>query len=539
MSRTNTTQTNGTQDSHYRAEKKQEQMIDVDNDYFALNPWYNQQKDKPVFGLAAPLPHTLRKGMWWGKGDLRKSLYKVDEEKNDDGVARQDGLDFEEKTRQPAPSGGASGFNGDYFTSQNVRTGLDDESDGSQGTIVGEPGSQDPDRFQTTIHGRRVNVRRLPTAEADEVLGNRHQNHESQDHESQDHRGHPRAPVNEHGLTENQGNGTQRGQFGLQDGLHPLKEVGTHETSETQKEKHRVEQREHEAQKEYYDRYRNPIARLRAQYPQAPAEFLATFVYLFLGLTTNLSIATSQNTTGSFETQAWGWGFAVMIGIYMAGGTSGAHLSPCVSICLFVYRGFPWRMAVLYICVQMLAGLAAGALAFALYRDAIYAVDPGLTLEITGSAIFPKGPAFSTVTGFFNDFVYMAVWICITFALGDDQNSPPGQGMTALIFGFAGYLTMVALGYNTGLGISPARDLGPRLVALWVGYDDAFKGGYWAYGPWCASISGALFGGFIYDLLIFVGGESPVNYRWPQPGDIKWKVKEKKEQTKDKIQGIA
>jgi aquaglyceroporin related protein len=178
-----------------------------------------------------------------------------------------------------------------------------------------------------------------------------------------------------------------------------------------------------------------------------------------------------------------------------------------------------------------------------LYRDAIHAVDPGLTLEITGSALFPKGPIYSTATGFFNDFVYMAIFVCVIFALGDDQNSPPGQGMTAFIVGLTGYVTMIALGYNTGLGISPARDLGPRLIALWVGYEDAFIGGYWAYGSWGASISGALVGGLLYDLCIFVGGESPVNYRWPQPGDIKWKAKEKKKQAKekanDKIQRMA
>lgn len=110
--------------------------------------------------------------------------------------------------------------------------------------------------------------------------------------------------------------------------------------------------------------------------------------------------------------------------------------------------------------------------------------------------------------------------------------------MTALIFGFLGYLMMVSLGYNTGLGISPARDLGPRLVGLWAGYD-AFSSPYWAYGPFGAAISGAVFGGFIYDLFIFVGGESPVNYRWPKKGDIKWKMHVKKEQAKDKIHSVA
>lgn len=173
------------------------------------------------------------------------------------------------------------------------------------------------------------------------------------------------------------------------------------------------------------------------------------------------------------------------------------------------------------------------------YHDAIHEVDPGLTLDMTGKALFPKGPIYSTATGFFNDFIYMAIFVCVVFALGDDQNSPPGQGMTAFIVGLTGMVTMIGLGYNTGLGISPARDLGPRLVAYWVGYKDAFSTGYWAYGCWGASVSGALCGGLLYDTCIFVGGESPVNYRWPQPGDIKWRARQTKQLAKDKIQQVA
>lgn len=87
-------------------------------------------------------------------------------------------------------------------------------------------------------------------------------------------------------------------------------------------------------------------------------------MYLFLGIATNLSIATSQNSTGNFESQAWAWGFAVMVGIYLSGGVSGGHLSPCITLALSIFRGFPWRMALVYICMQMLAGLAAGGLAY-------------------------------------------------------------------------------------------------------------------------------------------------------------------------------
>jgi aquaglyceroporin related protein len=95
-SRTNqTSTTGGLIDANERAEKKQEQTVDIQNEYFALNPWYNQQKEKPVFGLASPLPRTVRKGMFWGKGGLKNSLYKVDEPQDNDGIERHDGLDFQ------------------------------------------------------------------------------------------------------------------------------------------------------------------------------------------------------------------------------------------------------------------------------------------------------------------------------------------------------------------------------------------------------------------------------------------------------------
>ncbi|EFQ93612.1 hypothetical protein PTT_08938 [Pyrenophora teres f. teres 0-1] len=516
------TRENIRQEPPRRPEKKQQQTVDVENDYFTLNPWYNEQKLKPVFGLGAPLPRTVRRGMWWGRGDLRKSLYKVEED--EDGVARQDGLNFDDN-----------------------KAVLEEDSEDSETTLGGgrqQNRHNDPERFQTTIDGRNVNVRRVPTSEANELLHNRdqqthsHENHEAQEH----HEGQERAPVDEHGLDYSDARGQQQ-HFGLQDGLPPLKELDTHGTSETKQEQKEEQRKAEEAEREFYNQYRNPIARFRAKYPQAPAEFLATFIYLLIGLCVNLSVATSKNGTGNFETQAWGWGFAVMIGIYLGGGVSGSHLSPTISISLSVYRGFPWKMALIYIAMQLLAGLCAGAVAYALYSDAIHAVDPGLTLDLTGKALFPQGPIYSTATGFFNDFVYMAIFVCVIFALGDDQNSPPGQGMTALIVGLTGMVTMIGLGYNTGLGISPARDLGPRLIALWVGYEDAFASGYWAYGSWGASISGALCGGLLYDLCIFVGGESPINYRWPQPGDIKWRAIDKKNRTKerakDKIQQVA
>jgi aquaglyceroporin related protein len=120
--------------------------------------------------------------------------------------------------------------------------------------------------LQSFTKGRMPNVRQ-PTANSYSLAGKQRNDGSHSNSES--------APVNHHGLDGADQGSNGRNNFGLQDGLHPLQELDTHATTQTQKEHKEVQKREHEEQQEYYNQYRNPIARFRAQYPQAPAEFLA------------------------------------------------------------------------------------------------------------------------------------------------------------------------------------------------------------------------------------------------------------------------
>ncbi|ROW03349.1 hypothetical protein VSDG_01457 [Cytospora chrysosperma] len=285
---------------------------------------------------------------------------------------------------------------------------------------------------------------------------------------------------------------------------------------------------------------RNRWARFRAKYPEPLAEFLCTTMSVFLGLCGTLSVNLSQNQSmqyGTFETLCWAWGLAFMFGIYLGGGVSGAHMNPAISISLSIYRGFPWRRCGLYVVIQVLASFTGGGLAYCLYRDAILQVDPGLTETYTSWFTVPK-PWVSPATGFFSEFLGGAVIMVAVLSLGDDQNNPPGAGMHAFIIGLLVTVLKMTLGYNTGAALSPASDLGPRLVALAVGYqtDNLFKTGWWAYGPvrissivqgrkrktakalclfqWGGTLSGAIIGCALYDAIVFVGSESPINYRW-------------------------
>jgi aquaglyceroporin related protein len=190
-----------------------------------------------------------------------------------------------------------------------------------------------------------------------------------------------------------------------------------------------------------------------------------------------------------------------------------------------------------------------------IYRDAIHYTDPNLTPDITGKAFYAIPATYiTTTTAFLNNFVSAAVYVCVAFAIGDDSNIPPGSGtyspppincfsdiesgMSALIYGLMTYLLCITTG-NNGLGISPARDLGPRCVAWWVGYGRAtFSTGWWAIGPIAGGLTGTLFGALVYDVLIFVGGESPVNYRWPKTSDIKLRAKLGKDKAKQNLQEL-
>ncbi|CAN8097968.1 unnamed protein product [Discula destructiva] len=272
---------------------------------------------------------------------------------------------------------------------------------------------------------------------------------------------------------------------------------------------------------------RNKWARIRAKYPEPLAEFLCTTMSVFLGITGTLSVNLSQNQSkqyGSYETLCWAWGFAFMFGIYLGGGVSGAHMNPAISISLWLFRGFPWRRCAVYVVIQLLGAFVGAALSYAIYADAIAYVDP--TMTETYSSFFTVPQTWvSPATAFFSEFLGGAVIMIAVLSLGDDQNNPPGAGMHAFILGLLVTVLKMTLGYNTGGALSPSSDLGPRLLAQAVGYKTShlWSTGWWAYGPWGGTLSGAVIGCTLYDAIVFVGSESPVNYRWSREKHI-WRT---------------
>ncbi|KAF4610411.1 hypothetical protein G7Y89_g15708 [Cudoniella acicularis] len=227
---------------------------------------------------------------------------------------------------------------------------------------------------------------------------------------------------------------------------------------------------------------------IRLRFREPLAELLAVTVQLTLGFCADLTVATSNSKAGNEATTDWAWGLATMVGIYIAGGISGAHLNPAISIMLWIYRGFPIRKVPIYMFAQLLGAFLAGLIAFGLFQKDIIAYG-GSDLANSGTLsafiTYPRNDWIDPSTAFFTEFTATSILAVAVLALGDDTNAPPGAGMNAFVLGLIITVLSMAFGYNTGAAMNPARDLGPRLAVLAVGYgSNVFKGRYWIYGPW-------------------------------------------------------
>src|SRR5919198_6214974 len=93
------------------------------------------------------------------------------------------------------------------------------------------------------------------------------------------------------------------------------------------------------------------------------SEFLGTFVLICFGdgvvamavAALNQSGRGSQifAASGDWLLIAWGWALAVTFGVYVAGGISGAHINPAVTLALAVRRAFPWAKVGPHIVAQV------------------------------------------------------------------------------------------------------------------------------------------------------------------------------------------
>jgi glycerol uptake facilitator protein len=205
-----------------------------------------------------------------------------------------------------------------------------------------------------------------------------------------------------------------------------------------------------------------------------------------------------------------------VFGVHVAGGVSGAHLNPAVTLAFAVRRDLPWRKVLPYWLAQVLGAFVAAALVYACYRWAIDAANAkeGITREesLGTYSIFATFPAEyfgdSWWGPLLDQIVGTGILLLLICALIDTRNTAPAANLHPFLIGLVVVVIGMAFGTNAGYAINPARDFGPRLFTFFEGWGAiALPGSFgWFSGYWWIPIVGPLIGGvlgtLVYDLLI-------------------------------------
>ncbi|HEY4278025.1 MAG TPA: MIP/aquaporin family protein [Conexibacter sp.] len=253
-------------------------------------------------------------------------------------------------------------------------------------------------------------------------------------------------------------------------------------------------------------------------------EYFGTFILIMFGVgSVAMAVAAlPQSGRGTFDTASWliiafGWGFGVTFGVYVAGGVTGAHLNPAVTLAFAARGKFAWAKVPWYWISQLAGAFSAGMILYWLYAPSIDSLERARgivrgTPDSIGTysifATFPAryfgnwfGPAFDEVVG-------TALLVCLIFAIVDNLNQPPKSNLAPLIVGFIVVVIGLSFGANSGYAINPARDLGPRLVTWIEGWKTiAVPGDYgnvnsYMWIPIAAPLVGGVIGAFVYEFFI-------------------------------------
>ena len=239
------------------------------------------------------------------------------------------------------------------------------------------------------------------------------------------------------------------------------------------------------------------------------AEFVGTAILILLGdgvvANTLFGSRLGSPEAAPFSGYNWntitlGWGFAVVMAVYVAGGITGAHINPAVTAAALARGTLDLTTGVLYWVVQVAGGFVGGFLVWVLYKadfdgqgwKNVFYTAPGIHY---GDATFNQ---------YFSEFIGTFMLVLLIYAIVDNvRNVGPGANLWPFMVGMGVLAIGLSLGGPTGYAINPARDFGPRLFSgIFLSGDNmAFDGSYWLV-PIIGPLVGGVAGAFFYDFLI-------------------------------------
>jgi glycerol uptake facilitator protein len=277
------------------------------------------------------------------------------------------------------------------------------------------------------------------------------------------------------------------------------------------------------------------IGRITGLYGELLSEFLGVFVLIAFGDgVVAMAVAALPGSgrtagptviflaAGDWLLIAFGWALAVAFAVWVAGGVSGAHLNPAVTLAFAVRRRFSWQKVLPYWGAQVFGAFVGAALVLLVYDNAINAFNTAARTPRGGGqalasfSIFATFPASYFHGGYagplIDQVVGTAFLLIFVVALIDLRNTAVGSNLAPLAIGLAVAAIGMSYGANAGYAINPARDFGPRLLAYFAGWGRVALPGSYHVGTfqfssyWWIPIVGPLIGGvlgvLIYDLFI-------------------------------------
>jgi glycerol uptake facilitator protein len=227
------------------------------------------------------------------------------------------------------------------------------------------------------------------------------------------------------------------------------------------------------------------------------AEFVGTAVLILFGdgVVANVVFGTRLGAGGyNWDTITLGWAFAVVMAVYVAGGITGAHINPAVTLAAILHKSIAVSTGLLYMVAQVVGAFFGALLVYILYAGN-FAKDGYKNVFYTGPA---GGYENLVVTQYLTEIIGTFCLLLFIYAIVDSvRNVGPGANLWPFMVGMGVLAIGLSLGGPTGYAINPARDFGPRLMAaIFAGDAKAFSDPYFLVpiiGPLVGGVGGAFF----------------------------------------------
>jgi glycerol uptake facilitator protein len=261
---------------------------------------------------------------------------------------------------------------------------------------------------------------------------------------------------------------------------------------------------------------------------ECAGELIGTFILVFFGVGSVQAAVLTGAQSGLWQV-AVVWGVAIALAIYATRDLSGTHINPAITAAFAVYRGFPWRKAPAYVGAQLAGAFLAAWLLHGLFGGALAGFEAAHDIAREGAGgrlsamcfgeYFPN-PAIAAARGWTDgvvshgqamlaEAVGTAFLAFVVLAVTDGWNvGGPGHRLAPVFIGLTVSIVISVLGPLTQAGLNPARDFGPRLYSLLIGYGrnavPGPRGGFFTVYI-LSPILGALVGGGVYQFIVRPG----------------------------------